>query len=153
MSGLCHSSVKPSNIGEGLVRVDVSFRSFLCAKENGHKMFLDSFFAPKRSALPLATIGTQEWMKNRYIQGFRVSRLATALMEYKRCFSPARSSHPSPRSSERHNLGLCPKPKETPVVHINTIIDKILVQTTISIKNFSYLCTDELNDRSRKCHR
>ncbi len=25
MSGLCHSSVKPSNIGEGLVRVDVSW--------------------------------------------------------------------------------------------------------------------------------
>jgi hypothetical protein len=26
-------SVKPSHIGEGLVRVDVSFASFLCAKE------------------------------------------------------------------------------------------------------------------------
>ena len=26
-------AVKPSHIGEGLVRVDVSFASFLCAKE------------------------------------------------------------------------------------------------------------------------
>ncbi len=44
MSGFCHSSVKPSNIGEGLVRVDVSFRSFLCAKENGQLVF---FFEKK----------------------------------------------------------------------------------------------------------
>ena len=30
------SCVEPSNIGEGRDGVDVSFRSFLCAKENGH---------------------------------------------------------------------------------------------------------------------
>ena len=30
-------SVKSPNIGGDLVGVDVSFRSFLCAKENGHK--------------------------------------------------------------------------------------------------------------------
>ena len=47
MSGLCHSSVKSPNIGGDLVGVDVSFRSFLCAKENGHKMFLASFSAPE----------------------------------------------------------------------------------------------------------
>ena len=33
-------AVKPSHIGEGLVRVDVSFASFLCAKEKEGKMFL-----------------------------------------------------------------------------------------------------------------
>jgi hypothetical protein len=30
-------AVKPSHIGEGLVRVDVSFASFLCAKEKEGK--------------------------------------------------------------------------------------------------------------------
>ena len=39
-------AVKPSHIGEGLVRVDVSFASFLCAKEKEGEMFL--FFAPKK---------------------------------------------------------------------------------------------------------
>ena len=43
--------------------VDVSFRSFLCAKENGHKMFLGSFSAPERSALPLSTEGTKNECK------------------------------------------------------------------------------------------
>ena len=31
-------AVKPSHIGEGLVRVDVSFASFLCAKEKEGKV-------------------------------------------------------------------------------------------------------------------
>jgi hypothetical protein len=31
--GFCPESVEPSHIGEGRVRVDVSFGSFLCAKE------------------------------------------------------------------------------------------------------------------------
>ena len=51
MSGLCHSSVKSPNIGGDLVGVDVSFRSFLCAKENGHKMSLGSFSAPENEKL------------------------------------------------------------------------------------------------------
>ena len=33
------SCVEPSNIGEGRDGVDVSFRSFLCARENEHMMF------------------------------------------------------------------------------------------------------------------
>jgi hypothetical protein len=39
-------AVKPSHIGEGLEGVDVSFASFLCAKEKEGEMFL--FFAPKK---------------------------------------------------------------------------------------------------------
>ena len=31
--GFCPESVEPSHIGEGRVRVDVSFASFLCARE------------------------------------------------------------------------------------------------------------------------
>ena len=31
-------AVKPSHIGEGLVRVDVSFASFLCAKEKEERI-------------------------------------------------------------------------------------------------------------------
>ena len=33
-------AVKPSHIGEGLVRVDVSFASFLCAKEKEGNLLL-----------------------------------------------------------------------------------------------------------------
>ena len=36
--GLCGKFFKPPNIGGGLVGVDVSFRSFLCARENGHHL-------------------------------------------------------------------------------------------------------------------
>ena len=38
-------AVKPSHIGEGLVRVDVSFASFLCAKEKEERI---CFFAKER---------------------------------------------------------------------------------------------------------
>ena len=57
-------SVKSPNIGGDLVGVDVSFRSFLCAKENGH--VFASFSTLERSAMPLATAGTQESKKNPY---------------------------------------------------------------------------------------
>ena len=39
-------SVKPLHIGRGWGKVDVSFASFLCAKEKEGKKFL--FFAPKK---------------------------------------------------------------------------------------------------------
>jgi hypothetical protein len=38
-------AVEPSHIGEGRVRVDVSFVSFLCAKEKSDR---EVFFAPKK---------------------------------------------------------------------------------------------------------
>ena len=38
-------AVEPSHIGEGRVRVDVSFASFLCAKEKSEE---EVFFAPKK---------------------------------------------------------------------------------------------------------
>jgi len=41
----------------------VSFRSFLCVKENGHMKFFASFSAPEKVRNHLATIGTQESKK------------------------------------------------------------------------------------------
>ena len=47
-------AVKPSHIGEGLVRVDVSFASFLCAKEKEGKKFRP--FQRKIVILPTANL-------------------------------------------------------------------------------------------------
>ena len=45
-------AVKPSHIGEGLVRVDVSFASFLCAKEKEERIcFFDQRKRLAESAL------------------------------------------------------------------------------------------------------
>ena len=48
---------RPIPIFCALEGVDVSFTSFLCAREKENN---PSFFAPKRSAMPLATERTQK---------------------------------------------------------------------------------------------
>ncbi|MBO7579128.1 MAG: hypothetical protein J6T43_09105 [Prevotella sp.] len=61
-------AVKPSHIGEGLVRVDVSFASFLCAKEKEERI---CFFDQRKR---LAESAITQKIANKFLFLFPLNR-------------------------------------------------------------------------------